>query len=62
MNNRLLIASSLLLLFSCGKSAKDEVRPTTQDIDELVFASGELEWDDAYNLTAQTDGVLGSFL
>jgi multidrug resistance efflux pump len=24
----------------------------------LVFASGQLEWDNSYNLTAQTDGVL----
>ena len=45
-----------LTLFSCGKS--EEVQPINQDIKELVFASGQLEWDDAYNLTAQTDGIL----
>ena len=45
-----------LMLFSCGKS--EEVQPINQDIKELVFASGQLEWDDAYNLTAQTDGIL----
>ena len=45
-----------LTLFSCGKS--EEVQPIKQDIKELVFASGQLEWDDAYNLTAQTDGIL----
>ena len=44
-----------LILFSCGKSK--EVQPINQDIKELVFASGQLEWDDSYNLTAQTDGV-----
>lgn len=43
-------------LFSCKQ--EKEIKPIVQDIKELVFASGELEWDDAYNLTAQTDGVL----
>jgi multidrug efflux pump subunit AcrA (membrane-fusion protein) len=47
---------SALTLFSCGKS--EEIQPVNQDIKELVFASGQLEWDDSYNLTAQTDGVL----
>ena len=52
------IVSTLLLLtvFSCGQS--EEIKPVTQDIKELVFASGQLEWDDSYNLTAQTDGVI----
>jgi len=49
---------TLVLLFvSCGKN--EEVRPIRQDIQELVFASGQLEWDDSYNVIAQTDGVLG---
>lgn len=48
--------SILLLLFSCQQDK--EVKPVVQDIKELVFASGELQWDDSYNLTAQTDGVL----
>jgi multidrug efflux pump subunit AcrA (membrane-fusion protein) len=43
-------------LLHCGN--KQEIKPTEQDIEELVFASGQIEWDDAYNLTAQTDGVL----
>lgn len=55
MRKTLVILISLTL-FSCGKS--DEVQPINQDIKELVFASGQLEWDDSYNLTAQTDGVL----
>ena len=46
----------VLTLFSCGKS--EEIQPINQDIKELVFASGQLEWDDSYNLTAQTDGIL----
>jgi multidrug efflux pump subunit AcrA (membrane-fusion protein) len=43
-------------LFSC--SNKSEVKPVYQDIKELVFASGQLEWKDSYNVTAQTDGIL----
>ncbi len=52
------IVSTLLLLtlFSCGQS--EEIKPVKQDIKELVFASGQLEWDNSYNLTAQTDGVI----
>lgn len=45
-----------LFLFSC-KSEK-EIKPTVQNIQEFVFASGQLEWDNSYNLTAQTDGTL----
>lgn len=43
-------------IFSCSNDK--EIKPINQDIKELVFASGQLEWDDSYNLTAQTDGVL----
>lgn len=43
-------------LFSCNNN--EEIHPINQDIEELVFASGQLEWDDSYNLTALTDGVL----
>lgn len=53
---KILVVITILTLFSCGKS--DEIQPVNQDIKELVFASGQLEWDDSYNLTAQTDGVL----
>lgn len=51
-----LAAFLMFLLFSCKKD--EEVKPVIQDIKELVFASGELEWKNAYNLTAQTDGIL----
>lgn len=53
---QILAIISVLTIFSCGKS--EEIQPINQDIKELVFASGQLEWDDSYNLTAQTDGVL----
>lgn len=57
MKNLLITLFSFsILLFSC--STEKETKPVVQDIKELVFASGALEWDDAYNLTAQTDGVL----
>lgn len=54
MKKIFLLAS--ILFFSCNNDK--EIKPINQDIKELVFASGELEWDNAYNLTAQTDGVL----
>lgn len=53
---KLLTITTVLILISCSKN--EEVQPKNQDIKELVFASGQLEWDDSYNLTAQTDGVL----
>ena len=56
MKNSLLIILTLSTLVSCG--TKEEGKPVVQDIKELVFASGELEWDNSYNLTAQTDGIL----
>ncbi len=46
----------IALLFSCG--GEKGVKPVVQDIKELVFASGTLEWENSYKLTAQTDGVL----
>jgi multidrug efflux pump subunit AcrA (membrane-fusion protein) len=54
MKKIFLLAS--VLFFSCNNDK--EIKPIKQDIKELVFASGELEWDNVYNLTAQTDGVL----
>ena len=45
-----------IFFIPCGDNK--EISPIHQDIKELVFASGQLEWDDSYNLTAQTDGVL----
>lgn len=56
MKNSLFLILTLSTLVSCG--TKEEGKPVVQDIKELVFASGELEWDNSYNLTAQTDGIL----
>lgn len=54
----LFITFATVFLFSCSK--EKEVKPIVQDIKELVFASGSLEWQDSYNLTAQTDGLLSN--
>ena len=53
---KIFIILTAAFFFSCNKDK--EITPIHQDIKELVFASGQLEWDDSYNLTAQTDGVL----
>ena len=53
---KIFIILTAAFFFSCNKDK--EITPINQDIKELVFASGQLEWDDSYNLTAQTDGVL----
>lgn len=56
MKNSILILLALTTLFSCG--TKEEGKPVVQNIKELLFASGTLEWDNSYNLTAQTDGII----
>jgi multidrug resistance efflux pump len=45
-------------ILSCKNKETVEVKPVVQDIQEWVFAPGQIEWDDVYNLTAQTDGIL----
>jgi HlyD family secretion protein len=44
-------------LTSCGKKTQ-ETKPIRKDVTETVFASGILEANDTYNLTAETDGYL----
>lgn len=51
---------SALFILSCKSKENVEVKPVHQDIQEWVFAPGQIEWDDNYNLTAQTDGILMS--
>lgn len=46
----------LSLFIACKNNTSDEVKPVRKDIAEIVFASGSLESDNKYNLTAQTDG------
>lgn len=45
------------LLLSCVRR-NEETKPIRKDITEIVFASGTLEAEDTYELTAQTDGYL----
>ncbi len=47
----------LILASSCGKKS-EETKPIRKDVTETVFASGVLEAEGTYNLTAQTDGYL----
>jgi HlyD family secretion protein len=57
MKSLIVISLTLLILSSCGKKS-DEVSPQYKDITETVFASGILEPNDKYNLTAQSEGYI----
>lgn len=59
MKNNFLIANIIvvLCLISCSEK-KNETKPHRQNIIEMVFASGMLEADNQYNLSAQTDGYI----
>lgn len=46
-----------LLTMSCGKKT-EETKPIRKNVTETVFATGVLEADNTYSLTAQTDGYL----
>jgi multidrug efflux pump subunit AcrA (membrane-fusion protein) len=48
---------ALFFLASC-KSNVPEISPQKKDLVEMVFASGTLQADDQYSLTAQTEGYL----
>lgn len=56
MKSKILFPLLITTLLACSK--EQETRPVVQDIKELVFASGQVEWKDAWNLVAQTDGIL----
>jgi HlyD family secretion protein len=49
--------SLTLLLLSCGRKT-NETSPVRKDITETVFATGTLEPEGRYNLTAQTEGYI----
>jgi multidrug efflux pump subunit AcrA (membrane-fusion protein) len=57
MKHFTLFISVLLIFSSCGKKSL-ETNPERKDITETVFASGTLEPENKYNLTAQTDGYI----
>lgn len=55
----IILIISMTICFGCKKdNHKNEIHPFVQDIKEWVFAPGQLEWDDTYNLTAQNEGIL----
>lgn len=49
---------TIACITACKNDNLTEIQPFYQDIREWVFAPGQLEWDDIYNLTAQNDGIL----
>jgi multidrug efflux pump subunit AcrA (membrane-fusion protein) len=53
----ILLFTTILLAVSCGRKTS-EVKPQRKNIVETVFASGVLEPDNKYNLTAQTEGYI----
>ncbi len=53
------VSTITLLLSSCGKHT-EESKPIRKDIAENVFASGILEADNSFTLTAQTDGYIAA--
>lgn len=56
-NHTLILLIIWGLMFSCGKK-NEETTPVVKDITETVFASGNLEAENTYNLTAQSDGYI----
>ena len=58
MKNYLFISSLVIILFACGKKDNKTVKPVIKNITETVFASGVLDPNQKYNLTAQADGYL----
>lgn len=53
----IIISTALVVLLSCGKKVL-ETKPIRKDITETVFASGNLEANQTYQLVAQSDGYL----
>ncbi len=56
-NIKIILFSFLLAFISCGKKYQ-ETNPIRKDITETVFASGNLEADQTYQLVSQSDGYL----
>lgn len=57
MKIRSVIFLPCLIFFSCGKKY-EETKPIRNDVTETIFASGYLEADGTYELTALSDGYL----
>ncbi|SFE59198.1 HlyD family secretion protein [Chitinophaga sp. CF118] len=57
LNRIMLFLLPAFLFYSCGKKT-EKTKPIRKDVTETVFASGILEADATYDLTAQADGYL----
>lgn len=57
MKQQVLILFILVMLNSCGRKT-EQTKPIRKDVTETVFASGILEANGTYNLTAQNEGYL----
>jgi multidrug efflux pump subunit AcrA (membrane-fusion protein) len=53
-----ILIAFFLVFLSCKNDSKFEYSAQKQDISEWVFAPGQLDWDEEYNLTAQSEGTL----
>ncbi|WP_442588282.1 efflux RND transporter periplasmic adaptor subunit [Pedobacter sp. AW31-3R] len=58
--NRSLLTTAIISLLMISCQQEKGTKPIVQDIKELVFASGTLEWKNNYSLMAQTEGVLSA--
>jgi HlyD family secretion protein len=56
--HKILYLIAILALFSACTQPMQETRPIRKNVMESVFASGLLEADNTYNVTAQSDGYL----
>lgn len=56
MKTNFIYICTLLLILSCGK--EESVSPIKKNIQEVVFASGIMEMENEYLLSAKVDGVL----
>lgn len=51
----------IIAVINLGCSSEKETQPFIGDISELVFASGQVEWDDVNHISAQSQGVISAF-
>jgi multidrug efflux pump subunit AcrA (membrane-fusion protein) len=58
MIKKIIIFSFLAWFYTGCTSDKKDITPTFQDIQEWVFAPGQIDWDDKYNLSSQSEGIL----
>jgi multidrug efflux pump subunit AcrA (membrane-fusion protein) len=58
MKKIILFISVMLIFIACNKAKETKVKPIHKDITATVFASGVLEPNEKYSLTAQADGYL----